>query len=202
MATLFVQIEKYTSMSEKVQEVRRRRQSVIIDKPLDSFDLEYEVLLCDDKTDLGEEMGSLSTLVSSSKMKIDILPMQSELIRTLNTSDSVQTAWEREMKSSRMWRKTYEQDCILRYIDSSYKNLEKELDDLEEYRLDVVYQSAYMNLYMLTLYEEFIILRKCEAAERTLEEKVNQKSNESATMTLKVIIIIIFYVTINFYRYV
>ncbi|XP_076666446.1 cilia- and flagella-associated protein 44 isoform X2 [Andrena cerasifolii] len=182
-----LEIEKYTSMSQKVQEVKRRRQSVIIDKPLDSFDLEYEVLLCDDKTDLGEEMGSLSTLVSSSKMKIrDLLPVQSDLIRALNTSDSVQTAWEREMKSSRIWRKIYEQDCILRYIDSSYKNLEKELDELEEYRIDVVYQSAYMNLNMLTLYEEFIILRKCEAAERALEEKVNQKSNESATMTLKI----------------
>ncbi|XP_076222298.1 cilia- and flagella-associated protein 44 [Nomia melanderi] len=182
-----LELEKYISMTEKVQQVKRQRRSSTMDLPVDQVDLEYEVLLCDDKMTLGEEIESLSTLVSSSKMKIkDHLSTQTDLIRNLNTSDAVQTSWEREMKRARMWRKIYEQDCILRYISDSYKQLEYELNNLEEYRLDVVYQSAYMNLYLLTLYEEFIILRECEAAEYTLEEKVNQKSNEHAVLTLKI----------------
>ncbi|XP_015431042.1 PREDICTED: uncharacterized protein LOC107187452 [Dufourea novaeangliae] len=181
-----LELEKYTSMTEKVQQVKRQRLSLITDLPVDQFDLEYEVLLCDDKTTVGEDIESLSTLVSSSKMKIkDNLSTQIDLIRNLNTSDATQTSWEREMKRNRMWRKIYEQDCILRYINDSYKELEHELDELEEDRLDVIYQSTYINLHLLTLYEEFIILRECEASEHALEEKVNQKSNERATLMLK-----------------
>ncbi|XP_076234530.1 cilia- and flagella-associated protein 44 isoform X2 [Calliopsis andreniformis] len=182
-----LKLEKYTSMSEKVQQMKRRRQSLIIDQPLASVDLEYEVLLFDDKNNFDEEVASLSTLVSTSKMKIrGSLPTYSELLRTLNVSDSVETSWEREMKRSRMWRKIYEQDCILRYIEASYKQLEDELNELEEYRLDVIYQSTYMNLHMLTFYEEFIVLRKSEAAEYALEQKVNQKSNECSAVKLKI----------------
>lgn len=175
-------------MSEKVQQMKRRRQSLIIDQSPASFDLEYEVLLYD-KNDLNDETESLSTLVSSSKMKIrSSLPSYTNLIRNLNVSDAIETPWEREMKRSRMWRKVYEQDYILRYIDISYKQLEDELDELEEYRLDVIYQSSYMNLNMLTFYEEFIILRECEATEYALEEKVNKKLNERTAIMLKVAI--------------
>lgn len=186
------------SMSEKMQQVRRQRQSISTDQSIGLFDLEHEVLFCDDTTDFREDIASLSTLVSFSKIKIkDHLYIPTNLIRNLNTSDSVQTSWEREMKRSRMWRKIYEQDCILRYINDSYKHLERELNELEECRLDVVYQSTYMNLNLLTLYEEFIVLRECEAVEYGLEEKVNQTSNKRVAVMLKVIITMRIKIIIN-----
>ncbi|XP_076177015.1 cilia- and flagella-associated protein 44 isoform X2 [Ptiloglossa arizonensis] len=182
-----LKLEKHMSMSEKMQQVRRQRQSISTDQSIGLFDLEHEVLFCDDTTDFREDIASLSTLVSFSKIKIkDHLYIPTNLIRNLNTSDSVQTSWEREMKRSRMWRKIYEQDCILRYINDSYKHLERELNELEECRLDVVYQSTYMNLNLLTLYEEFIVLRECEAVEYGLEEKVNQTSNKRVAVMLKI----------------
>ncbi|XP_076637400.1 cilia- and flagella-associated protein 44 isoform X1 [Colletes latitarsis] len=182
-----LELEKYMSMSEQVQQVKQQRQSINMDLPIDLFDLEYEVLFCDDKTDFGDEIGNLSTLLSSSKMKLkDHSPMQINLIQNLNTSDSVQTSWERDMKRSRMWRKIYEQDCILRYINNSYKHLEHELNELEEYRLDVIYQSSYVNLNLLTLYEEFIVLKECETVEYALEEKVNKTISKRVAMMLKI----------------
>ncbi|XP_076749592.1 cilia- and flagella-associated protein 44 [Xylocopa sonorina] len=182
-----LELGRYVSMSEQMEQVKRQRQSLAVDRLTDHFDVEYEVLYCDDKTYFQEERESLYSLVSSSKMKMkDHSTTVNDLIRNLNMSDSTQTTWEREMKRSRMWRKIYEQDCILRYIDTSYKQLENELDELEEYRLDVVYQSTYMNLNLLTLYKEFIILKESEAMEHSLEEKVNQKANERTIMMMKV----------------
>ncbi|CAL7949001.1 unnamed protein product [Xylocopa violacea] len=182
-----LELERYVSMSEQMEQVKRERQSLTVDRLTDHFDIEYEVLFCDDKTNFQQERESLYSLVSFSKMKIkDHSTTVNDLIRNLNMSDSIQTTWEREMKRSRMWRKIYEQDCILRYIDTSYKQLENELDELEEYRLDVVYQSTYMNLNLLTLYKEFIILKESEAMEHSLEEKVNQRANERTIMMMKI----------------
>ncbi|XP_068986815.1 cilia- and flagella-associated protein 44 isoform X3 [Bombus flavifrons] len=181
-----LELQKYVSMSEKVQQVKRQRQSLIIDQLIDHSDLEHEVLYCDDKAIFHKGQESLYILISASQMKIkDHSSIAGDLIRNLNINDSVQTTWEREMKRSRMWRKIYEQDCILRYISAEYKQLEKDLDELEEYRLDVVYQSTYINLNLLTLYEEFMILRESETMEHALEEKVIDKSNERVTMMLK-----------------
>ncbi|XP_029043385.1 cilia- and flagella-associated protein 44 isoform X1 [Osmia bicornis bicornis] len=176
-----LEIEKYMSMSEKMEQVKQRKQSTV-NQLGDPFDLEYEALYGGNKRVFGDEAESLATLVSSSKMKMT----HSDLLQSLTTNDSFQTTWEREMKRSRMWRKLYEQDCILHSIDVSYKKLENELNELEEYRLYVTYRSIYMNLYLLTLYEEFIILRECEATERTLEKKVDEKLNERSTVMLKI----------------
>lgn len=177
-------------MSEMMQQVKREKQSLIVNQLIDYSDLEYEVLYCDDKN-IHEEQDLLHSLISSSTIKIrDQSSIAYDLIKNLNVSDSVQTSWEREMKRSRMWRKIYEQDCILQYINIEYKQLENELDELEKYRLDVIYQSIYMNLNLLTLYEEFIILRESETMEHLLEEKVTQKSNEHTTLVLKVIILL------------
>ena len=186
---MLLQLERYISISEKMQQVKRQRQSLVVDQFIDHSDLEYEVLYCDDKT-IHREQESLYTLVSTSKIKIKGHLSVSDVIRNLNVSDSVQTTWEREMKRSRMWRKIYEQDCILRYIDTEYKKLENELDELEEHRLDVIYQSTYINLNLLTLYEEFIILRESETMEHALEEKVTDKSNECISLKSKVIILV------------
>lgn len=180
-------------MSEKMQQIKREKQSLIVDQLIDYSDLEYEVLYCDDKSiQINEEQDLLHSLISSSTIKIkDQSSIAGDLIKNLNINDSIQTSWEREMKRSRMWRKIYEQDCILQHINIEYKQLEIELDELEKYRLDVIYQSIYMNLNLLTLYEEFIILRESETMEHILEEKVTQKSNEHTTLVLKVIILLI-----------
>ncbi|XP_026674087.1 uncharacterized protein LOC108630687 isoform X2 [Ceratina calcarata] len=181
-----LELGKYVSMSEKMEQVKRQRQSLIVDQLIDHSDLEYEALYCDDKG-VREEQESVHSIVISSKTKIKDHPsIAADVLRSLNVSDSVQTPWERDAKRSRLWRRTYEQDCVLRYIESSYEKLENELDELEEYRLDVIYQSTYMNLNLLTLYEEFIILRESETTELALEDKVNQRSNERSTMMHKI----------------
>ncbi|XP_053983869.1 cilia- and flagella-associated protein 44 [Hylaeus volcanicus] len=179
-----LELERHMSMSEKVQHVKRQRLSISMVQQIDPFDLEYEVLFCDDRTDLGEDIESVSTIHSASMKIKDHSPTQTTLNRTRNSS-TAQTLWEREMKRSRMWRKIYEQDCILRYINDNYEHLERKLDELEEYRLDVIYQSTYMNLNLLTLYEEFIVLKESESMEYKLEEEVNQTTNKRVTVMLK-----------------
>lgn len=90
------------------------------------------------------------------------------------------------MKSARVLRRMYEQDCILRYVQTSCENLDKKLDKLERDRLDIVAESVNINLFLLTLRQEYIVLREYEAMENALHDKVDRKIEEVVTIKQKV----------------
>jgi len=85
-----------------------------------------------------------------------------------------------------MLRKIYEQDCILKYAGNSYKNLNERLDELKHNRLNIIAENIYINLFLLTLRQEYIILRKYGLIENILHEKVNHKLEEIAIVKQKV----------------
>lgn len=123
---------------------------------------------------------------SVSERKITIDPSLQDDASSLYLSDDPESPWEREMKSARVLRRIYEQDCISRYVQTSCENLDKKLDKLERDRLDIVPESVNINLFLLTLRQEYIILREYETVENALQDKVNRKIEEVAVIKQKV----------------
>jgi len=107
-------------------------------------------------------------------------------MKLLYLSDDIESPWEREMKSSRTLCKIYEQDCILRYIQTNCENLDKKLDKLEHDRLDIVAENVNLNLFLLTLRQEYIILKEYETIENVLHNQINLRLEEIAVAKQKV----------------
>lgn len=125
-------------------------------------------------------------LFSVIEKKIKIQSTVQDNIKLLHLNDDIESSWEREMKSSRMLRKIYEQDCILRYIQTNCDNLDKKLDKLERDRLDIVAENINLNLFLLTLRQEYIILKEYETMENVLHDQVNRTLEEVSVMRQKV----------------
>ena len=141
------------------------------------MDEEFEVLLLDEKIVESELKTSLKILESSIPYKVQKarISVPTELLQSLNENDRMETVWEREMKRLRATRKIYEQDSILKHINNSYEELDKQLDDLERERLEIMTESVYSELFLLTLHQELIILKDFESMENLLTMKVNEK---------------------------
>lgn len=90
------------------------------------------------------------------------------------------------MKRVRAARKNHEQDEILRHIRKSYEVFDEELDELEKERLEIVHESVYMDLYLLTMHQELIVLKRFEGMENELSEKVDDKLKTKTAVKSKV----------------
>ncbi|EFN70133.1 WD repeat-containing protein 52 [Camponotus floridanus] len=179
-------IEKYAELkADRTQ----RRLSVLPEQIRACSDEEYEVLLLDEKF---IEQAKISSeplaLFSVSERKLKIQSAARDMM-SLRLNDDIDSLWEREMKTSRILYKIYKQDCILRYAATSCENLDKKLNKLEHDRLDIVAESININLFLLTLRQEYIILRECETKESILHDQVNCKLEEIATIRQKIQII-------------
>ncbi|TGZ46471.1 WD repeat-containing protein 52 [Temnothorax longispinosus] len=64
--------------------------------------------------------------------------------------------------------------------------LHKKLDKLERDRLDIVAENVNLNLFLLTLRQEYIILKEYETMENVLHDQVNRRSEEVAAMRQKI----------------
>ncbi|XP_072743964.1 cilia- and flagella-associated protein 44 [Anoplolepis gracilipes] len=183
-------IEKYTEL--KADRAQRRLSSILPEQmiiPICS-DEEYEVLLLDEKFIEHEKISSES-LASFSvfEKKLKIQSGAQDNMMSLHLSDDIDSPWEREMKTARVLYKIYKQDCILRYVTTSCENLDKKLNKLEYDRLDIVAENVNINLFLLTLRQEYIILREYETRENILRNQVNCKLEEVATIRQKIQII-------------
>ncbi|KAL2740588.1 cilia- and flagella-associated protein 44 isoform X4 [Vespula squamosa] len=184
-----LQFEEYVSITVQA---KHYKESISIyeipDSTSDLIEEEYEVLLLERKiTDVNEELSFLEPNIPDiSEKRVKIKSIVHSKLSQLDSADQAETAWEREMKHSRMLRKIYEQDCILRYIENTYKEFDEQLDRLEQERLDIVAESIYMNLHLLTLHQEFIILREYEAKETLLRKNVDEKLEEEAAIIQKI----------------
>lgn len=166
---------------------RQRRTTVLPEQTLHCPDEEYEVLLLDEK--FPENMKIYSDLFASfsgAERKIKIQPAIQDNMKLLHLNDDIESLWEREMKFSRMLRKIYEQDCILRYVQTNYKNLNKKLDKLKRDRLDIVADNVNLNLFLFMLRQEYIILKEYETTENILRDQVSRRSEEVAAVKQKV----------------
>ena len=82
---------------------------------------------------------------------------------------------EIEMKQYRVAKKVHEQEQILNYIEKSYVDFDECHEELSRERLQIVYESVYMDLYLLTLHQELMVLKKHEDRENELFKIVDEK---------------------------
>lgn len=165
--------------------MQRPRLSLLPEPIFICPDEEYEVLLLDEEFPARISSGA-SALPSVSERKMKINSTLQDDTSLLYLSDNSDSPWEREMKSARVLRRIYEQDCILRYVQTSCENLDKKLDKLERDRLEIVAENVNINLFLLTLRQEYIILKEYETMENALHDKVNRKIEETAAIKQKV----------------
>ncbi|XP_018406604.1 PREDICTED: uncharacterized protein LOC108782744, partial [Cyphomyrmex costatus] len=125
-------VEEYTVKGDK-----QRQTTILPEQISDCPDEEYEVLLLD-------EMFPETSRTSSGLLekKIKIQPSVQDNMKLFYLSDDIENSWEREMKFSRTLRKIYEQDCILRRIQTNCENIDKKLDKLENDRLNIVTENV------------------------------------------------------------
>jgi ribosomal protein S3 len=88
------------------------------------------------------------------------------------------------MKRARMSRKIYEQDQILDHIHKSYKVFDEQLDELEKERFEIIYESHYVDLFILTMHQELIVLKKFENIENEFTKTV-KKQLKNKTILIK-----------------
>jgi len=180
---MHTQIEEHTLKAEKM-DVERERSLSLLEQISIYSDEEYEVLLLDEKILEHAKIPSRPALFSQRKIKIQTTVQDDMTLLYLN--DDVDSPWEREMKFSRMLRKIYEQDCILKYIETNCNNLDKKLDVLEHDRLNIVAENVNINLFLLTLCQEYAILKEYETMENTLNDQVNCNLEEVTVVKQKV----------------
>ena len=90
------------------------------------------------------------------------------------------------MKRVRAARKNHEQEQILSYIQRSYETFDEELNELERERLEIIHESVYMDLYLLTMHQELIVLKRFESMENELSQKVDDTWKTKTSVTNKV----------------
>lgn len=175
-------------MAETVKEAKRTRKGFTTEIVRNPEDEEHELLLMDEKTVQLEQESSLSNLfmkLPEKKYRARSL-VTGDIMQGLVANDQIETPWEKELKRARVARKIYEQDCILEHIQESYEALDKSLDELERERLEIVADSVYMELFVLTLHQELVVLKDFEAMEEILTEKVTEKIQEKTVVKVKV----------------
>lgn len=101
------------------------------------------------------------------------------LLKSLLSEDQIETPTEKEIKEFYTARKVHEQDEILKQIQLAYDRFDQQLSNLEKERLEVVADSVYMDLFLLTLNHELIILKEYEETENQLRNLIKTKSKES-----------------------
>ncbi|XP_067210276.1 cilia- and flagella-associated protein 44 isoform X2 [Linepithema humile] len=178
-----VMIEEYALKAERVEDAERQRSPSLLEQISIYSDEEYEVLLLDEKI---LEHVKIPNKPAVSQRKIKIKTAVQDDITLLHLNDDIDSPWEREMKYSRMLRKEYEQDCILRYIKTNCNNLDQKLDALEHDRLNIVGENVNINLFLLTLRQEYAILKEYETMENALNDQVNCNLEEIAAVRQKI----------------
>lgn len=193
-------MEKYKSLSVKFNESRNKQYSKSLTEPQAQelklnkklYDDEYEILLLDEKI-VNNQLNMFDpeledNLIKKSKLEIKI-PLE-KMEEMKNFEDRELTAWEREMKLARVAKKIYEQDCIINYINNSYRNIDLDLDKLDQERLEIKADSIYSELYQLTLHQELIILKDFEERENLLIYRVDDHTYERDAIKQKVFVFI------------
>ncbi|XP_011500262.1 PREDICTED: uncharacterized protein LOC105364098 [Ceratosolen solmsi marchali] len=171
-----LKLETYVLMEDRVKETKMKKQTNISALPVHDMDEEYEVLLLDPLQSESTQNGI--NYNTNAKIRAVRNTVPANVLAAIEEAEKVDSKLEREMKRARVVKKIYEQDQILNHVYKSYKSFDKELDKLEKERFEIVYETIYVNLFILTIHQELIVLRKFEKMEMELNEIIN--SNQKA----------------------
>lgn len=144
-------------------------------KELKLFDREYEMLLLEKRNQKLGEVGSRLGL-----MKYAGITGSRDIVELLESGkdDQIMTSWEKECKKLRVVRRLFEQDEIIDQMDSDIKEFDEAIVELNKKKYQIQVDVEFLELYVLTLHQEVLILKKFEAAEQQKESKLFEKLRE------------------------
>lgn len=90
--------------------------------------------------------------------------------------------WEQEIRMSRLNRKLFQQDIIIKEMEEEIDAFDKALEELFTESVDVTLRATVVDLHILTLHHELIILKEFESVEEQLSLKVNHTLQELIDM--------------------
>lgn len=105
-------------------------------------------------------------------------------LETLTKEDKDVTPWETERKKLRTAHLLYEQDCIIKEVEDDIKNLDEDISNLSETKLEIDLDCKLLNLFILTVHQEVLILKRYEKTEREKSDRVSASSSSSLHQTL------------------
>lgn len=187
-------MKEYVPKSESSEEIKKKRQSNLEAKLSipDDYDEEYLVLLMDERYfrvghplfQLHAEDKANQLSVRRQSIKFAVPP---EVLKALEDEEKVDSKVEQEMKQVRAIRKAHEMEVIMTRIHKIYEEFDEDLDELNQERLTIVYETTYANMSMLTMYQELLILRKFEDKENELSLKLAEKIQEKEALQEQVL---------------
>lgn len=143
-------------------------------KEIKLLDKEYEMLILEKKNNKPAEIFEMNAMkftgISGSNNVHELIEASKD--------DLVMTTWEKECKKLRVIKRLFEQDSIIEEMDASIREFDETINILNEERYQVEIDIEFLELFVLTLHQEVLILKKFEAAEEEKENKLFNKLRE------------------------
>ena len=98
------------------------------------------------------------------------------------------TEMETELCSIRIAEKLFEQQQIIADINERSEQFDSEIDEIEDTRLYTDIKAKYLELHLLTLYQELWILKDFKRIEDTLEENMTEDITAKNELKLELIL--------------
>ncbi|XP_049940843.1 cilia- and flagella-associated protein 44-like [Schistocerca serialis cubense] len=143
------------------------------------LDVTFEILLTEDNEAARTESSSSSLANLMSRCYTMSTQYDIAKVTELQDDDKQSTSVEEEFKSFRESRKVFEQDQIIKGIYDSLNEFDESVRKLQEEKINVEVDAKLMELHVLTLHHELIIIKKFEATEDALSNKVSAKHAEN-----------------------
>ncbi|XP_049835089.1 cilia- and flagella-associated protein 44-like [Schistocerca gregaria] len=143
------------------------------------LDITFEILLTEDNEAARTESSSSSLANLMSRCYTMSTQYDIAKVTELQDDDKQSTSVEEEFKSFRESRKVFEQEQIIRGIYDSLNEFDESVRKLQEEKINVEVDAKLMELHVLTLHHELIIIKKFEATEDALSNKVSAKHAEN-----------------------
>lgn len=148
-------------------------------KEIQFLDQEYEMLLLEKRTQKATE--TLPKVASKlALMKYAGISGSRDFndLQQAGKDDNIFTPWEVESKKLRVLKKLFEQDQIIDEMDMNIRDFDVAIVQLNEKKYQLEVELEFLELYLLTLHQEVLILKKFEAAEEEKENKLFDKLKE------------------------
>ncbi|KAL0267585.1 UNVERIFIED_CONTAM: hypothetical protein PYX00_009818 [Menopon gallinae] len=151
------------------------KQTVTKKKELRLLDKEYEMLIMEKKSRKSNKI-----LTKLPLMRYDEIT-GSHVIEELEATgrdDRTPTPWEKEYRKLRVIRRLFEQDGIIEQMEKDIKKYDNDIYELKEEKCRVEVDVKFLQLYLLTVHQEVLILKKFEAQEEVKENRLFEKLME------------------------
>lgn len=144
-------------------------------KEIKMLDKEYEMLILEKR---GQKLGKIYSKLNLMKYSGIATSGDIKELEETGKDDQVSTPWEKECRKLRLIKRLYQQDGIIDEMETAIREFDEDIFRLHESKLRIEVDIKFLELYLLTVHQEVLILKKFEAAEEEKENNLFEKLTE------------------------